>query len=99
MVQSLKEAFGNDNKEKLSKVLPTFTYENEAVRQKLSNELFNNEEEITPEVKRPTFRIKNSKDVSIESILRQINTPKKKHTEKEKIALTEGDAAIASKSV
>lgn len=40
LVQSLKDVFGKDNKEKLNQPLPTFTYENEAVRQKLANDLF-----------------------------------------------------------
>lgn len=40
LVQSLKDVFGRDNKEKLNQPLPTFTYENESVRQRLANELF-----------------------------------------------------------
>ena len=43
LVQSLKDVFGKDNKEKLNKPLPTFTYENEALRQKLANDLFDTE--------------------------------------------------------
>jgi hypothetical protein len=45
LVQSLKDVFGKDNKEELNKPLPSFTYENEAVRQKLADELFSVENE------------------------------------------------------
>ncbi len=45
LVQSLKDVFGKDNKEELNQPLPSFTYENEAVRQKLANELFPIEKE------------------------------------------------------
>ena len=45
LVQSLKDVFGKDNKEELNQPLPSFTYENEAVRQKLANDLFAVEDE------------------------------------------------------
>ena len=41
LVQSLKDAFGKDNKEKLNEVLPTFSYQNDLV----DNQLLNNKED------------------------------------------------------
>ena len=46
LVQSIKEAFGKDNKEQLNNTLPTFSYENESVRQQMSRDLFDTETKI-----------------------------------------------------
>jgi hypothetical protein len=43
LLKSIKEAFGKDNKEKLNEPLPTFSYENDAVRQKMASDLFDTE--------------------------------------------------------
>ena len=50
IVKAIKKAFGEDNKETLNNnVLPTFTYENDIVKNKIRNELFDTEQKLAPE--------------------------------------------------
>jgi hypothetical protein len=70
LVKSIKEAFGKDNKEKLNEPLPTFSYNNEAVRQKMANDLFDTETKLADNRELVQEQLKNSASTKLQSVFK-----------------------------
>jgi len=97
LVQSLKDVFGKDNKEELNQPLPSFTYENETVRQKLSNELFSVENEIKNEIKKNEETINYKKGLKRKELIDLVfNTPYKSLDEKQNLISNNLDGIVGS---